>query len=126
MQLWSSWPLRQSSGPTAAATGASPRPRRWRMEPWSTPQDRKGQEQIFVHAQRDWDENIEHDQNLSYQGNNLTITKALLNVIADAKTKEPDHHQGTAQCDRRCQDQGLWRRRSGWRSGRDSNPRPPA
>ncbi len=25
---------------------------------------------------------------LSYQGNNLTITKALLNVIADAKTKE--------------------------------------
>ncbi len=47
---------------------------------------------------------------LSYQGNNLTITKALLNVIADAKTKEPDHHQGTAQCDRRCQDQGLWRR----------------
>ncbi|MER1209718.1 hypothetical protein AAA587_12320, partial [Pseudomonas aeruginosa] len=24
---------------------------------------------------------------LSYQGNNLTITKALLNVIADAKTK---------------------------------------
>ena len=25
-------------------------------------EDRKGQEQIFVHAQRDWDENIEHDQ----------------------------------------------------------------
>ncbi|KMQ53197.1 glycoprotein [Pseudomonas aeruginosa] len=25
------------SPPTAAATGASPRPRRWRMEPWSTP-----------------------------------------------------------------------------------------
>ncbi len=24
---------------------------------------------------------------LSYQGNNLTITKALLNVIADARTK---------------------------------------
>ncbi|MGC3048294.1 MBG domain-containing protein, partial [Pseudomonas aeruginosa] len=24
---------------------------------------------------------------LAYQGNNLTITKALLNVIADAKTK---------------------------------------
>ncbi|WP_265297022.1 hypothetical protein, partial [Pseudomonas aeruginosa] len=22
----------------------------------------------------------------------------------------PNHHQGTAQCDRRCQDQGLWRR----------------
>ncbi|MGS1442813.1 MBG domain-containing protein [Pseudomonas aeruginosa] len=26
-------------------------------------------------------------RDLSYQGNNLTITKALLNVIADAKTK---------------------------------------
>ncbi|TGC30143.1 type IV secretion protein Rhs [Pseudomonas citronellolis] len=25
-------------------------------------EDRKGQEQIFIHAQRDWDENIEHDQ----------------------------------------------------------------
>lgn len=27
-------------------------------------EDRKGQEQIFVHAQRDWDENIEHDQHI--------------------------------------------------------------
>ncbi|MFG9037267.1 type VI secretion system tip protein TssI/VgrG [Pseudomonas aeruginosa] len=27
-------------------------------------EDRKGQEQIFVHAQRDWDENIEHDQKI--------------------------------------------------------------
>ena len=27
-------------------------------------EDRKGQEQIFVHAQRDWDENIEHDQRI--------------------------------------------------------------
>ena len=25
-------------------------------------EDRKGQEQIYIHAQRDWDENIEHDQ----------------------------------------------------------------
>ncbi len=36
---------------------------------------------------------------LSYQGNNLTITKALLNVIADAKTKvygdaDPSLNQG--------------------------------
>ncbi len=32
---------------------------------------------------------VEPDEryDLSYQGNNLTITKALLNVIADAKTK---------------------------------------
>ncbi|MDP5847770.1 type VI secretion system tip protein TssI/VgrG [Pseudomonas aeruginosa] len=27
-------------------------------------EDRKGQEQIFVHAQRDWEENIEHDQKI--------------------------------------------------------------
>ena len=27
-------------------------------------EDRKGQEQIFVHAQRDWDENIENDQRI--------------------------------------------------------------
>ncbi|MEZ6867797.1 bacteriophage T4 gp5 trimerisation domain-containing protein, partial [Pseudomonas aeruginosa] len=27
-------------------------------------EDRKGQEHIFVHAQRDWDENIEHDQKI--------------------------------------------------------------
>ncbi|MBU3056394.1 type VI secretion system tip protein VgrG [Pseudomonas indica] len=25
-------------------------------------EDKKGQEQIFIHAQKDWDENIEHDQ----------------------------------------------------------------
>ncbi|MFE4159274.1 two-partner secretion system adhesin CdrA [Pseudomonas aeruginosa] len=30
---------------------------------------------------------VSANYNLSYQGNNLTITKALLNVIADAKTK---------------------------------------
>nr|MBF0685750.1 type VI secretion system tip protein VgrG [Pseudomonas sp.] len=27
-------------------------------------EDRKGQEQIYLHAQRDWDENIEHDQKI--------------------------------------------------------------
>jgi type VI secretion system secreted protein VgrG len=27
-------------------------------------EDKKGQEQIFLHAQRDWDENIEHDQKI--------------------------------------------------------------
>ncbi|RRV05316.1 type VI secretion system tip protein VgrG [Pseudomonas sp. v388] len=27
-------------------------------------EDRKDQEQIFIHAQRDWDENIEHDQKI--------------------------------------------------------------
>ncbi|RRU76748.1 type VI secretion system tip protein VgrG [Stutzerimonas xanthomarina] len=27
-------------------------------------EDRKGAEQIYIHAQRDWDENIEHDQNI--------------------------------------------------------------
>ncbi|WP_455906411.1 bacteriophage T4 gp5 trimerisation domain-containing protein, partial [Metapseudomonas otitidis] len=27
-------------------------------------EDKKGQEQIYLHAQRDWDENIEHDQKI--------------------------------------------------------------
>jgi len=27
-------------------------------------EDRQGQEQIYIHAQRDWDENIEHDQKI--------------------------------------------------------------
>ncbi|WP_241097594.1 type VI secretion system Vgr family protein, partial [Pseudomonas viridiflava] len=27
-------------------------------------EDRAGQEQIYVHAQRDWDQNIQHDQNI--------------------------------------------------------------
>ncbi|SDM09092.1 type VI secretion system tip protein TssI/VgrG, partial [Pseudomonas indica] len=27
-------------------------------------EDKKGQEQIFIHAQKDWDENIEHDQTI--------------------------------------------------------------
>ncbi len=40
---------------------------------------------------------------LSYQGNNLTITKALLNVIADAKTKvygdaDPSLTYGPGRC----------------------------
>ncbi len=30
---------------------------------------------------------VSGNYDLAYQGNNLTITKALLNVIADAKTK---------------------------------------
>jgi len=27
-------------------------------------EDKKGEEQIYLHAQRDWDENIEHDQKI--------------------------------------------------------------
>ncbi|WP_462382635.1 type VI secretion system Vgr family protein [Pseudomonas sp. Marseille-QA0892] len=27
-------------------------------------EDRKGQEQIYIHAERDWDENVEHDQKI--------------------------------------------------------------
>jgi type VI secretion system secreted protein VgrG len=30
----------------------------WRIE------DRKGQEQIYIHAQKDWDEHVEHDQKI--------------------------------------------------------------
>ena len=39
-------------------------------------EDRKGQEQIFVHAQRDWDENIEHDQKIRVGANATTPWEA--------------------------------------------------
>ena len=39
-------------------------------------EDRKGAEQIYVHAQRDWDENIEHDQKIRV-GNELHDTCLL-------------------------------------------------
>ncbi len=45
----------------------------------------KGQDRLRRHELFVEDGCANYD--LSYQGNNLTITKALLNVIADAKTK---------------------------------------
>ncbi len=47
-------------------------------------EDRKGQEQIYIHAQKDWDENVEHDQKIrigherhdSVEANSYTELKA--------------------------------------------------
>ena len=60
-------------------------------------EDKKGQEQIFLHAQRDWDENIEHDQKIRV-GNERhdTVEK---NSYSEFKAEE--HH--TVHADRKVQ-----------------------
>jgi type VI secretion system secreted protein VgrG len=60
-------------------------------------EDKKGQEQIFLHAQRDWDENIEHDQKIRV-GNERhdTVEK---NSYSEFKAEE--HH--TVYADRKVQ-----------------------
>ena len=60
-------------------------------------EDKKGQEQIFLHAQRDWDENIEHDQKIRV-GNERhdTVEK---NTYSEFKAEE--HH--TVHADRKVQ-----------------------
>ncbi|AZD82703.1 type VI secretion system tip protein VgrG [Pseudomonas chlororaphis] len=60
-------------------------------------EDKKGAEQIFIHAQRDWDENIEHDQKIrigherhdTVEKNSYTELKAEEHRIthADRKTE---------------------------------------
>jgi type VI secretion system secreted protein VgrG len=60
-------------------------------------EDKKGAEQIFIHAQRDWDENIEHDQKIrvgnerhdTVEKNTYTELKAEEHrtTIADRKTE---------------------------------------
>ncbi|MDF5810702.1 type VI secretion system tip protein TssI/VgrG [Pseudomonas aeruginosa] len=58
--------------PIALRVAGEPDPQRLRepQQPWRRWRQRaahrgsQGQEQIFVHAQRDWDENIEHDQKI--------------------------------------------------------------
>ncbi|MGE8100882.1 type VI secretion system tip protein VgrG [Pseudomonas fluorescens] len=66
-------------------------------------EDKKGAEQIFIHAQRDWDENIEHDQKIrvgnerhdTVEKNTYTELKAEEHrtTIADRKveTRMDDH-----------------------------------
>ncbi|WP_404880848.1 bacteriophage T4 gp5 trimerisation domain-containing protein, partial [Klebsiella pneumoniae] len=49
-------------------------------------EDRKGQEQIFVHAQRDWDENIEHDQKIRVGHQRHDTVKA--NSYSEFKAEE--------------------------------------
>ncbi|APU32636.1 type IV secretion protein Rhs [Ectopseudomonas alcaliphila JAB1] len=49
-------------------------------------EDRKGAEQIYVHAQRDWDENIEHDQKIRVGNERHDTVEA--NVYSHFKAEE--------------------------------------
>ncbi len=49
-------------------------------------EDKKGSEQIFIHAQRDWDENIEHDQKIRV-GNERHDT-VVKNTYTELKAEE--------------------------------------
>ncbi|QMV63574.1 type VI secretion system tip protein TssI/VgrG [Pseudomonas berkeleyensis] len=66
-------------------------------------EDRKGAEQIYIHAQRDWDENIEHDQKIrvgnerhdTVEKNSYTelMAEEHLTVTADRKVEvKPQDH----------------------------------
>ena len=58
-------------------------------------EDKKGQEQIFLHAQRDWDENIEHDQKIRVGNQRHDTVEA--NTYSEFKAEE--HH--TVYADRK-------------------------
>jgi len=71
-------------------------------------EDRKGAEQIYIHAQRDWDENIEHDQKIrvgherhdTVEANSYSELKAEehLIVAGDRKVEiKPDDHLTVGQ-----------------------------
>ena len=71
-------------------------------------EDRKGAEQIYIHAQRDWDENIEHDQKIrvgherhdTVEANSYSELKAEehLSVSGDRKVEiKPDDHLTVGQ-----------------------------
>ncbi len=51
-------------------------------------EDKKGQEQIFLHAQRDWDENIERDQKIRVGNERHDTVEA--NIYSEFKAQE--HH----------------------------------
>ena len=66
-------------------------------------EDKKGAEQIYIHAQRDWDENIEHDQKIRVgnerhdrvEKNSYTELKAEEHLTVKAERKvevKPDDH----------------------------------
>jgi len=71
-------------------------------------EDRKGAEQIYLHAQRDWDENIEHDQKIRVGHERHDTVKAAsftelraeehLTIASDRKVEvKPDDHLTIAQ-----------------------------
>jgi type VI secretion system secreted protein VgrG len=49
-------------------------------------EDKKGAEQIYIHAQRDWDENIEHDQKIRVGNERHDTVEA--NVLSEFKVEE--------------------------------------
>jgi type VI secretion system VgrG family protein len=49
-------------------------------------EDKKGAEQIFLHAQRDWEENIEHDQKIHVGNERHDMVEA--NVFSEFKVEE--------------------------------------
>jgi len=71
-------------------------------------EDRKGAEQIYIHAQRDWDENIEHDQKIrvgherhdTVEANSYSEYKAEEHLIVTGDRKvevKPDDHLTVGQ-----------------------------
>ncbi|MFL9811848.1 type VI secretion system tip protein VgrG [Stutzerimonas sp. VN223-3] len=71
-------------------------------------EDRKGDEQIYLHAQRDWDENIEHDQKIrvgnerhdTVEKNSYTELHAEEHLTVKAERKvevKPDDHLTVGQ-----------------------------
>ncbi|MEX6500728.1 type VI secretion system tip protein TssI/VgrG [Pseudomonas zhanjiangensis] len=71
-------------------------------------EDRAGQEQIYVHAQKDWDENIEHDQRIrvgherhdTVEANSYTELQAEEHLTVHAERKvqvKPDDHLTVGQ-----------------------------
>ncbi|MGE4408407.1 type VI secretion system tip protein TssI/VgrG [Pseudomonas sp.] len=71
-------------------------------------EDRKGAEQIYLHAQRDWDQNIEHDQKIRVgherhdrvEANAYSefLAEEQLTVVTDRKVEiKPDDHLSIGQ-----------------------------
>ena len=65
-------------------------------------EDRKGQEQIYIHAQRDWDENIEHDQKIRVGHERHDIVEA--NSYSEFKAEEHRTTHGDRKAEIRAND----------------------
>ena len=65
-------------------------------------EDRKGQEQIFIHAQRDWDENIEHDQRIRIGHERHDTVEA--NTYSEFKAEEHRTTHGDRKVETRIDD----------------------
>ncbi|MDT4826433.1 Actin cross-linking toxin VgrG1 [compost metagenome] len=65
-------------------------------------EDRKGQEQIYIHAQRDWDENIEHDQRIHIGHEHHDTVEA--NAYSEFKAEEHRTTHGDRKTEVRADD----------------------